>query len=93
MDNKMYVGNLSYSISEEQLKELFSQYGEVVSVKIITDRETGRSKGFGFIEMSTQEQAETASKNLDGFEVEGRNLKVNKAKPQEKRRSYQQRSW
>lgn len=81
MSVQIYAGNLSYKMTEDSLKELFEQHGEVTSVKIIRDRETGRAKGFGFVEMSDKEKAENAIKKLDGAEVEGRNIKVNFAKP------------
>jgi len=81
MSVQIYAGNLSYKMTEDSLKELFEQHGEVTSVKIIKDRETGRAKGFGFVEMSDKEEAENAIKKLDGAEVEGRNIKVNFAKP------------
>jgi len=81
MSVQIYAGNLSYRMTEDSLKELFEQHGEVTSVKIIKDRETGRAKGFGFVEMSDKEEAENAIKKLDGAEVEGRNIKVNFAKP------------
>jgi len=81
MSVQIYAGNLSYRMTEDSLKELFEQHGEVTSVKIIKDRETGRAKGFGFVEMSDKEKAENAIKKLDGAEVEGRNIKVNFAKP------------
>jgi len=81
MSVQIYAGNLSYRMTEDSLRELFEQHGEVTSVKIIRDRETGRAKGFGFVEMSDQEKAENAIKKLDGAEVEGRNIKVNFAKP------------
>ncbi|MCK4432142.1 MAG: RNA-binding protein [Candidatus Aminicenantes bacterium] len=81
MSVQIYAGNLSYRMTEDSLKELFEQHGEVTSVKIIKDRETGRAKGFGFVEMSDKEKAENAIKKLDGTEVEGRNIKVNFAKP------------
>jgi len=81
MSVQIYAGNLSYKMTEDSLKELFEQHGEVTSVKIIRDRETGRAKGFGFVEMSDKEEAENAIKKLDGAEVEGRNIKVNFAKP------------
>lgn len=77
----IYVGNISYSSSEDDLKELFGQYGEVTSVKIITDRETGRSKGFGFVEMADDAAGEQAIEEVNGKEVGGRNLKVNVARP------------
>lgn len=81
MSVQIYAGNLSYKMTEDSLKELFEQHGEVTSVKIIRDRETGRAKGFGFVEMSDKEKAENAIKKLDGAEVEGRNIKVNFARP------------
>ncbi len=77
----IYVGNLSYSIKEDGLRELFEEYGEVSSAKIITDRETGRSKGFGFVEMTNEEEANAAIENLNGKDVEGRNINVSKARP------------
>jgi len=78
---QIYVGNLAYRMREDTLKELFGQFGEVTSVKIITDRMTGRSKGFGFIEMTEKEEAEKAIQQLNGSEVEGRNIRVNVARP------------
>lgn len=81
MSVQIYAGNLSYRMTEDSLRELFEQHGEVTSVKIIRDRETGRAKGFGFVEMSDKEKAENAIKKLDGAEVEGRNIKVNFARP------------
>jgi RNA recognition motif-containing protein len=87
MSVKIYVGNLSYNASETQLKELFGQHGEVVSVKIIEDHYTGRSKGFGFIEMSEQTQAQSAIQQLNGQSFLERELKVNFAKPREEVRS------
>ncbi len=77
----IYVGNISYQSTEEELKELFSQYGEVTSAKIITDRETGRSKGFGFIDMADDEAGLKAIEEVNGTEVGGRTLRVNKARP------------
>ena len=77
----IYVGNLSYGMTEEQLRELFTQYGAVVSVNIIKDRDTGNSKGFGFVEMEDQAAGEEAIKNLDGSPIEGRNVRVNEARP------------
>jgi RNA recognition motif-containing protein len=85
MDNKLYVGNLSYSTSESGLESLFGQAGTVTSVQIIKDRETGRSKGFGFVEMSTEEEAQKAISQFNGKEVDGRELKVNIARPREER--------
>jgi len=81
----IYVGNLNYSVKEEDLNELFSEYGEVVSVKLIKDRETGRAKGFAFVEMANDDEASKAIENLDGSDLEGRNMKVNQAKPREPR--------
>ncbi len=77
----IYVGNLSYSVTEDDLRNLFAEHGEVSSVKIITDKLSGASKGFGFVEMPMQEQAEKAIKALDGNSVSGRNIKVNQARP------------
>ena len=76
---QIYVGNMNYGMSEEDLKDVFKAYGEVVSTKIIIDRDTGRSKGFGFVEMSTEDEARTAIAELDGKEVSGRNLRVSEA--------------
>lgn len=81
MANKLYVGNLSYRTQEDALRSLFSQYGEVVSATVVTDRETGRSRGFGFVEMADEESARAAQSALDGNEFEGRALKVNEARP------------
>lgn len=79
--SKLYVGGLPYSVSETQLQELFSRFGTVESTRIITDQMTGRSRGFGFVEMSTQQEAETAAGELNGKDFEGRSLTVNEAKP------------
>ena len=81
----IYVGNLSFQLSENDLNSAFEEYGRVDSTKIITDRETGRSKGFGFIEMPNQEEAEKAIEGLNGKELEGRAVKVNESKPREDR--------
>lgn len=81
--NKLYVGGLPYSVSDGQLNELFSAHGTVDSARVITDRMTGRSKGFGFVEMSSQSEAEKAIESLNGTELEGRSIKVNEAKPRE----------
>lgn len=80
---KMYVGNMPFSMTEDDVRDLFSQHGEVDSVSIITDRETGRPRGFGFVEMSDAGQARAAMEALDNFQVQGRALKVNEAKPRE----------
>lgn len=87
MSTKLYVGNLPYSAKEESLKEHFSSAGSVASVKIIIDRETGRSKGFGFVEMESEDGAQSAVSQLDGQEFEGRSLRVSEAKPQPERES------
>jgi RNA recognition motif-containing protein len=84
MGKNLYVGNLSFDTSEEGLRGQFEQYGTVESAKIITDRETGRSRGFGFVEMDT-EGGEAAIQALNGKSVDGRDLKVNEAKPREPR--------
>ena len=81
----IYVGNLSYNVTEDELKNVFAQYGEVSSAKIITDKYSGRSKGFGFVEMPVQGEAEEAITSLNDKEVKGRNIKVNKARPKEDR--------
>lgn len=85
MGAKLYVGNLSYSVVEEKLQGLFSQHGSVVSVRIITDKFSGRSKGFGFVEMGSDEEAERATAALNGTEFEGRAMVVSEARPQEAR--------
>lgn len=77
----IYVGNLSYKVSDNDLKETFEKFGEVASAKVITDRNTGRSKGFGFVEMENDSEAQNAIDDLDGTEMDGRTIKVNKAKP------------
>jgi RNA recognition motif-containing protein len=79
---KLYVGGLPYSISDTKLEEMFSTHGTVESARVITDRMTGRSKGFGFVEMSSQEEARTAIDKVNGTDLEGRSLTVNEAKPQ-----------
>ena len=78
---KLYVGNLAYQTTESELRDLFSAYGEVESVRVITDRDTGRSKGFGFIELNGRTEGEKAIAELNGKEVDSRQLKVNEAKP------------
>ena len=85
MNNKLYIGGISYSSTEDSLKEHFSQAGTVVSAQIIVDRMTGRSKGFGFVEMSSEEEAQAAIDSLDGKELDGRALKVSIARPKEDR--------
>jgi RNA recognition motif-containing protein len=89
VDTKLYVGNLPYEFTEDDLRSLFSDAGTVTSVSLIKDRDTGRSKGFAFVEMSSQTEAEQAKKNLDGKTVGHREIKVNKAlPPKERERSY-----
>lgn len=83
MAKKLYVGNLSYSVTDESLKEYFSQAGVVESASIITDKMTGRSKGFGFVEMSTDEEAQKAIEMFNGKELDSRPLTVNEARPKE----------
>jgi RNA recognition motif-containing protein len=82
---KLYVGSLPYTTTDQQLQELFAQHGTVSSAKVISDRYTGRSRGFGFVEMATSEDAQKAIAALNGTQYEGRALVVNEAKPQEKR--------
>ena len=82
---QIYVGNISYQTTEEGLESLFGNYGAVESVKIITDRETGRSKGFGFISMTDDSAAQTAVEELNGKDYDNRTLRVNEAKPREER--------
>ena len=85
MGKKLYVGNLSYNVSSSDLQQLFSQYGDVQSAQVITDRETGRGKGFGFVEMGNESDASAAINGLNDFEHDGRRLTVNEAKPREAR--------
>ena len=86
MASKLYVGNLSYQTESESLRTLFAQFGEVVSATILTDRDTGRSRGFGFVEMGSEDAATAAIQALNGSEFEGRNLKVNEARERTDRR-------
>jgi RNA recognition motif-containing protein len=79
----IYVGNLSYGVSDDQLREVFEAYGEVSSAKVISDKYSGRSKGFGFVEMDNDAEAQAAIDQLDGAEIDGRAVKVNEAKPRE----------
>jgi cold-inducible RNA-binding protein len=92
---KLYVGNLPYTTTDEDLKTMFAEHGTVESVAVISDRETGRSKGFGFVEMSTPEEAKAAIEALNGKDFGGRDLVVNEARPKEARPqgSFRQRSW
>jgi RNA recognition motif-containing protein len=77
----IYVGNLDYAVTEDELKQAFSEFGQVDSVNIIKDKYSGQSKGFGFVEMPDNSEADSAMKALNGSEMKGRNLKVNQAKP------------
>lgn len=99
---KLYVGNLPYSTNDNDLREMFAEFGEIVSVAVISDRETGRSKGFGFVEFAEADAAKKAIEALNGKDFSGRNLVVNEARPREERPrnsapqgggSFRQRSW
>jgi cold-inducible RNA-binding protein len=83
MPSKLYVGNLAYTVSNSDLQELFSQVGQVQSATVITDKFSGQSKGFGFVEMASQEDASKAIRQFNDTELKGRNIKVNEAKPRE----------
>jgi RNA recognition motif-containing protein len=85
LGTKLYVGNLAYSVDKSSLEELFGDFGTVTSAQVIMDRETGRSKGFGFVEMGSDQEAQAAISALNGKNVDGRNLTVNEARPQEPR--------
>jgi len=82
---KLYIGNLPYSVTDDQLNELFAKFGTVASAVVITDRATGRSKGFGFVEFEDDAAADTAMAEMDGYEMDGRPLKVSEARPQQPR--------
>jgi RNA recognition motif-containing protein len=85
MGNKLYVGNLAYSVRDESLQAAFSQFGSVSSAKVMMDRETGRSKGFGFVEMGSDAEAQAAINGMNGQSLEGRPVVVNEARPREER--------
>lgn len=85
MGNKLYVGNLAYSVRDESLQQAFSQFGTVTSAKVMMDRETGRSKGFGFVEMGSDAEAQSAINGMNGQALEGRPVVVNEARPREER--------
>lgn len=85
MGRRIYVGNLSYSVGKQELQQVFGAHGTVVSAQVITDRDTGRSKGFGFVEMGSDQEAQAAIAALNGRSFEGRNITVNEARPQEGR--------
>ncbi|MBS3099266.1 RNA-binding protein [Candidatus Pacearchaeota archaeon] len=85
MSKKVYVGNLPFKVGNDQLKEMFSQYGEVTEATVISDKYSGRSKGFGFVTFAKDSDADKAVSEMDGKEIEGRALKVNEARPMESR--------
>ncbi len=85
MGNKLYIGNLPYSADQQTLQDAFGKCGTVESANVIMDRDTGRSKGFGFVEMSSSAEAQKATQEINGSTIDGREVKVNEAKPQEKR--------
>jgi len=85
MGNKLYVGNLSYNIRDDELQQAFAQFGSVSSAKVMMDRETGRSKGFGFVEMSSDAEAQAAINGMNGQALDGRAIVVNEARPREER--------
>ena len=85
MGNKLYVGNLSYSVRDDDLQQHFSRFGTVVSAKVMMDRDSGRSKGFGFVEMSSDAEAQAAIQGMNGQPLDGRNAVVNEARPMESR--------
>lgn len=87
MGNKIYVGNLAFNVESNQLGEVFGQFGTVASVNVITDRDSGRSKGFGFVEMAEVSDAQSAIEKLNGTDLAGRPMKISEAKPQEPRSS------
>lgn len=93
MSKKLYVGGLSYGTSEDQLQNLFEEHGTVLSAVIITDRDTGRSKGFGFVEMSSGEEADSAINQLNGTNFDGRNITVNEARERAPRRNNNNNRW
>jgi cold-inducible RNA-binding protein len=88
MATKLFVGSLSWGVTDDQLKEFFTQAGTVVSAKVITDRDTNRSKGFGFVEMSSDEEAKAAVDKLNNQELDGRTINVSEARPREERPRY-----
>lgn len=85
MSSKLYVGGLPYSVTDGQLEEIFSEHGSVQSARVISDKFTGQSRGFGFVEMASSEEAQRAMEALNGTQLEGRTLVVNEARPQENR--------
>ena len=85
MNKKLYIGNLPYSATAEEIRALFEQVGEITDVAVISDRETGRSKGFGFVEMATEDLAQEAIRRFNGYSMNNRPLTVNEARPREER--------
>lgn len=85
MATRLFVGSLSYSVDDDQLKQAFAAFGTVVSAKVIIDRDTNRSKGFGFVEMGSEEEAQAAVRGMDGKDIAGRSVAVSEARPQQKR--------
>ena len=83
MQNKLFVGSLPWAVDDQQLNDLFAQYGEIVSARVVTDRETGRSRGFGFVEFADDASAQAAIDAMDGADVQGRNITVSVARPKE----------
>jgi RNA recognition motif-containing protein len=88
MSNKLFIGNLSWGVDTDQLREMFSAYGVVTDAIVMTDRETGRSRGFGFVTFETEEEAQAAIEAMDGQDLDGRPVVVNVAKPREERPRY-----
>lgn len=93
MGTKLYVGGLPYSVTEVQLEEIFSKHGSVVSARVISDKFTGKSRGFGFVEMASSEEAQRAIEALNGTDLEGRTLIVNEARPQVTREGRRPDRW
>ena len=91
MERKLYVGNLSYSMQDDELREAFEEFGAVVSANIVIDHETGRSRGFGFVEMSSEDEAAAAIEGMDGIQLDGRTIRVDEARPRNRHRREGQR--
>lgn len=89
----IFVGNLSYQSTEDSVRTLFEQYGEVSDVRIVKDRETGRSRGFGFVEMASDNEARSAIQSIDGSDLDGRTLNVSEARPREESRPPRRNNW